>query len=324
MSAKVTRIESPLDVMVTDEEVETKELTPKQKVRRHRIKQSTIFVIVMLIYPVAQFLLMWVAVNINSILLAFQRPIQGKLQFVGWNDLFYNFRVLFLSFGEHSTQSMFAISAGYIVVSCFVTLPIAMIFSYFIFKRVAAAGFFKVIFYLPSIIPLIAMTLVYLLFFNVNGPGYYLFGDGVADFFTGSSAKWMVWIFCIWAGIGYDVILITSGMARIPRDILEQAKMDGCPAITEFFRIVIPLTWPTLTTLFILGMMSMFNVYLQPFFLTSGQYDTMTIGLEIYQESGGSGLNSPATLGLFCSIIGAPVILLVRWGLNKCFKDADF
>ncbi|MCD8194956.1 MAG: sugar ABC transporter permease [Coprobacillus sp.] len=323
---KVQRIETS-DSTITEEvtgEPEEKVLTPKQKHRRHVIKQSTIFVIVMLAYPVAQFLLMWVGVNINSILLAFQKPVQGKLQFVGWDDLFYNFKVLFLSFGESSTQRMFAVSAGYIVVSCFVTLPIALIFSYFIFKKIMAAGFFKAIFYLPSVIPLVALTLVYSLFFNVNGPGYYLFGDNVANFFTGSSAQWMVYIFCVWAGIGYDVILITSGMARIPRDILEQCKMDGTPGIVEFVRIIIPLTWSTITTLFILGMMSMFNVYLQPYFLTSGQYGTMTIGLEIYQESGGSGLNTPATLGLFCSLIGAPVILLVRWGMNKCFKDAEF
>ncbi len=312
----VTRIENqPIDEQMGE---------IKKRRRRRRIRSSTIFVIVMLAYPVAQFALMWIGVNINSILLAFQIPVQGHLQYLGWNELFYNFKTLFMNFSLDSQQSMFIISAGYIVVSCFVTLPIALIFSYFIFKRILAAGFFKVIFYLPSIIPLVALTMAYSLFFNVDGPGYYLFGENVANFFLGDSAKWMVYIFCVWAGVGYDVILITSGMARIPRDILEQCKMDAVPSIVEFIRIIIPLIWSTLTTLFILGMISMFNVYLQPFFLTSGQNHTMTIGLQIYQSSGGAALNEPATLGLFCSLVGAPIIMLVRWGLNKCFADTSY
>lgn len=150
------------------------------------------------------------------------------------------------------------------------------------------------------------------------------FGVKTNDFFVGNNAKWMVYLFCIWAGIGYDVILLTAGMSRIPREILESVKMDGVPPLKEFIHIIIPLTWPTITTLFILGMMSMFNVYLQPFFLTSGTNDTMTIGLHIYQASQGSGLNEPATLGLFCSLIGAPIIVGTRSLLNRCFKEVNY
>ena len=50
----------------------------------------------------------------------------------------------------------------------------------------------------------------------------------------------------------------------------------------------------------------------------------MTIGLKIYQESGGAGLNTPATLGLFCSLVGAPIILTVRALLNKKYEDVSF
>jgi len=146
----------------------------------------------------------------------------------------------------------------------------------------------------------------------------------VATLFIDQNARWMVWLFCIWAGIGYNVILLTAGMSRIPREILESCKMDGVKPMREFFKVIIPLTWPTITTLFILGMMSVFNVFMQPMFITQGQYDTMTIGLHIYQASGGSGLNEPATLGLFCSIIGAPIILLVRHLLNKAYGDVEF
>ena len=299
----------------------------KKPRRKHRIKGTTLFIILMLLYPVAHFLLMWFGVNINSILLAFQYPVRGELQFVSFSELFYNFETLFMSFNIQSTRSMFLASGVYFIISCLITLPISLFFSYFIFKKIVANGFFKAIFYLPSILPLAALTLVYSLSFSnqgLFGPVLSALGVEVSALFIGTNARWMVWIFCIWAGVGYDVILLTAGMSRIPRDVLESCKMDGTPSLREFFHIIIPLTWPTITTLFILGMMSVFNVFLQPKFLTSGQYDTMTIGLHIYEASGGSGLNEPATLGLFCSIIGAPIITGTRWIMNRIYGDVSY
>ena len=71
-------------------------------------------------------------------------------------------------------------------------------------------------------------------------------------------------------------------------------------------------------------MMSVFNVTFQPFFLTAVDTDTETIGLYIYNASRGTGLHEPATLGLFCSLVGAPVILGARSLLNRCFKNVGF
>lgn len=299
-----------------------------RKPKKRWIRGTTFFIIIMLAYPVFHFLLMWFGVNINTILLTFEAPYKGKLSFVGWDDLFFNYQTLFESFNQDTVKSMFGASLAYFIVSCLVTLPIALIFSYFIFKKIYAAGFFKIIFYLPSIIPLVILTLVYSMSFDPNSgfltPLLSGIGINTANLFIGDNAKWMVWLFCIWAGIGYDVILLTAGMSRIPRDILESVKMDGVSPLKEFIHIVIPLTWPTITTLFVLGMMSVFSVFMQPMFLTQGTYDTMTIGLQIYQQSGGSGLNTPATLGLFCSIIGAPIIMGIRSLFNKCFKDVNY
>ena len=303
-------------------------ITRNSKPRRKKLlKSTTIFVILMLLYPVLHFLLMWIGVNLNSILLVFKSPYRGKLE---WNtdhnySLFYNFETLFESLKTPSYQKMFLASASYSLINVFIILPLALIFSYFIFKKIYMNGFFKIIFYLPSILPLVVLTLAYKIFLSANGPLGKIVGVETAQaLFIGDSSQWMIWIFCIWAGIGYDVILLTSGMSRIPRDLLEQSKMDAVPPLTEFVRVVIPLTWPTISTLLILGLMAVFSIYLQPKFLTSGQYDTMTIGLQIYQASGGAALNTPATLGLFLSVIGAPIILGIRSLLNRCFKDVSF
>lgn len=308
------------------EQVVTPLTKPKQRKKR-LLKTSTVFVVVMLAYPVAQFLLMWFGVNINTVLLAFQTNVRGRLVYLPLDSLFENFEILFMSFNSESTRMMFLNSGAYFIVSCLITLPISMFFSYFIFKKVKWNSFFKIIFFLPSILPLIILTLVYELSLSSHGMfGPVLSGIGIypADLFIGGSMRVMVWIFCVWAGIGYNVILLTSSMARIPREILESTKMDGVSSMREFFKIIIPLSWPTITTLFIFGMLSVFNVFMQPLFLTDVLTETKTIGLEIYNASRGVGLNTPATLGLFCSIIGTPIVLGVRSGLEKIYGDVTF
>ena len=313
--------------------VEEQQNTTRRPRRKRRfLKASTIFVIVMLAYSVLHFLLMWVGVNFNSILLSFKSYNRnGTYSWLTGSRLFENFEMIFINIGKDvdNYRSMLFSSLAFFVVSCFVTLPISLFFSYFIFKKILANGFFKVIFFLPSIIPLIILTTIYSISVGSNGSvGQLLNAIGINSanlFLTHESSSWMIWIFCVWAGIGYDVILLTAGMSRIPRDILESCKMDGVPSFWEFIRIVIPLTWSTVTTLFIFGMMSVFTVFLQPWYLAPKVNTTWTIGTNIYFASkGGRALNAPAALGLFYSIIGAPIIVGVRALLNKFFGEVSY
>lgn len=314
--------------------VESNEVVQRRaRRRRHRIKTSSIFVFVMLIYSVLHFCIMWIGVNTNSILLSFKtyNYLTGTYKFLDFQHLFDNFVTIFKNIDKNvdNYRSMLLSSLAYFIVSCFVTLPIALFFSYFIFKKILANGFFKVIFFLPSIIPLIILTTIYSITVGNNGPvGQLLNFMGIQSanlFLTHESASWMIWIFCVWAGIGYDVILLTAGMSRIPRDILESCKMDGVPTFKEFIHIVIPLTWSTIVTLFIFGMMSVFTVFLQPFYLAPAVNTTWTIGTNIYFAAKGQiALNEPAALGLFYSLIGAPIIVGTRSLLNRFFGEVSY
>lgn len=297
------------------------------KKSRLRIKRSTIFIILMLLYPVLQFLIMWFGVNINSIFLTFQVPKGSKLVWVSFSNFFENYKNVILDFSNPSVKQMYINSLAYLVLNCFITLPVSLFFAYFIFKKIYAGGVFKTIFYLPSVLPIVALTIVFKYLFAAQGllsPVFDLIGMDSASFFIGDNAKWMVWIFCFWTGIGYDVMLLTSGMSRIPRDLLESAKMDGVSPIKEFLFVIVPLTWPTITTLFIFGMMGVFGTYLQPMLLTGYTPTTNTIGLEIFIQAQGVTKNYPATMGLICTIVATPIVLGVRGFLNHFFKEVNF
>lgn len=296
--------------------------------KKFRIKGTTIFIIVMLAYPVIQFCITWFGVNINSILLTFK---DGYGEFLPLDDLFYNFETVFLSFT--TDWDIYLASFAYIVLNCFITLPVSMLFAYFIFKKIWGGAAFKAIFYLPCILPIVALTFVYEMSFTggsgANGFMYSffsLFGVNSARWMTSDTgAKLLVWVFCFWTGIGYDVMLMSAAMARIPRELLESAKMDGITPMKEFFHVVIPLSWPTITTLMIFAMLGFFGTYLQPMLLAEGTHGTMTLGLKIFQDAQGDvSKYGAATLGLVWTIIGAPIILAVRNLMNRCFKEVTF
>ncbi len=298
----------------------------ENKARRRFIKPTTIFIILMLLYPCLQFAIMWFGVNINSILLTFK---DRYLEWLPIDSLFKNYVNVFEKMSIPATKQMYLNSLVYLVLNCFITLPVSLFFAYFIFKKIYMGGVFKVVYYLPSVLPTVILTLVYSSMFNTGGllyPLFAKFGINTANFFVQGTGieKWMVWIFCFWTGIGYDVMLLTAGMARIPNDLLESAKMDGVSPIKEFFHIIIPLTWPTITTLFIFGMMGVFGTYLQPMLLTGTIDSTKTIGLQIFNDSQGSALNNPATMGLVCTLIATPIVLGVRALLNHFFKEVNF
>ena len=292
--------------------------------RRRFIKPTTIFIFLMLFYPILQFCIMWFGVNINSILLTFK---DNYMNFLPMNKIFKNYSNVFADLSDPSILKMYSNSLVYLILNCFITLPVSLFFAYFIFKKIYMGGGFKVIFYLPSVLPTVILTLVFQSMFNTGGLLYPLFkelGLNSADFFMNGTERWMVWIFCFWTGIGYDVMLLTAGMARIPRDLLESSKMDGVSPLKEFFNIIIPLTWPTITTLFIFGMMGVFGTYLQPMLLTGTIDSTKTIGLVIFNESQNPAKNHPATIGMVCTLIATPIVLGVRSLLNHFFKEVNF
>ena len=72
-------------------------------------------------------------------------------------------------------------------------------------------------------------------------------------------------------------------------------------------------------------MMSVFTVFLQPFYLAPKVNTTWTIGTNIYFASKGQiALNAPAALGLFYSLVGAPIIVGTRSLLNRFFGEVSY
>ena len=54
-----------------------------------------------------------------------------------------------------------------------------------------------------------------------------------------------------WIGIPFNMILLTTGLTTIPKDIYESASIDGANVIERFFKITLPLLKPAILSLLV-------------------------------------------------------------------------
>lgn len=303
--------------------------TAKGKKIRSKSWRTNVFIICMLAYPVCQFAVFWIGTNLGAILMSFQKFDwdTGNVRMVGTGKLRPGFpRNKRESDGEKGGNQFAVIYAR----DVFYLAPLSVLFSYFLYKKMPLAGAFRVIFFLPSIVPVVVLTKSFTYVFDSSiGPvdhllRYVLGFDTPAWFREYPVSQVMIFVYCIWAGLGYNIILLSGAISRLPQEVMEYGRLEGVSMTKELFTIVIPLIWPTITTTFLLGCTSVFTVMLQPLMLTGGEPNTCTIALLIYNAVGGREQSYMTSFGLVLSLIGVPVIMLIRWGLGKIFEDAEF
>lgn len=311
----------------TEAEADVAVKKPQRSVFEKKRIRTNIFVICMLAYPVLQFIIMWAFVNVDTILMTFQKyDTREGWRFVGFENYinwFEKFRL------DPAYTTMLVNSVLHSLVGMFIIFPLCLITAYFLCRKVPLSGFFRVVFYLPSIIPLIVLVLGFTNMIKVDGllgKLYGAFGAEAPSLLVPPQVRWTVYLFTIWAGIGGNLLLLSGTIKRVPTEVLESAHLDGVGTMGELFKIVVPMIWPTMVTMFVMSMMGIFSVVFQPLFLTDKLMDeTMTIGLWIFNKAtDNSGSVQAATLGIMCTVIVAPIILLTRWGLDKMFVDVEY
>ena len=298
--------------------------------------KKRIFIIAMLAYPILHFLIFWVYVNFNTIVLSFQR--------FSWTQNtevfaeFDNYTRFFKTIIEGSTQNLrYAItnSIWFLVFNNFILLPISILCAYLFFRKVFGHQVFRVIFFLPNIISVVVLTMAFRFMFNNSfGPVVNLLRNvGLESwvpkngfFGTVGLSQIMIFVYCLWAGIGYNVLLLSGSIARLPQEVLEAGYIDGIGMWREMVQIVVPMIFPTISTLFITGSMVMFTLYLQPMLLTAGGPNgtTYTIAYYIVDMVNNNKPYDAAAAGIVFSIIGIPLIQLIKWGMEKITPQIEF
>lgn len=292
----------------------------KARTKSDRKRAELTFIIAMLTIPALHWLVFWVYINFSSFMLAFQTA-RGEWSFVNFR-LLYN--QLTMPYGDTIGLAL-KNTMYYFITDVFVILPLSIVISFFIFKRILGYKAFRIIFYLPAIISGVAMTSVYSAFISPNGP----LGAICKEFdieFTQSlfaspkTATPTIIVYTIWTGFCSNIILVGGAMSRIPVEVLESAKIEGCGPFREIVRIVLPLIWSTLSTMIVLQLTGIFSAS-GPIllFAPDGAAETTTLSFWIFKQVYGSGqyggtgsYGLVSCAGLCFTLIGVPIIMFIR------------
>lgn len=293
-----------------------------------RKNKRTLFIVLMLAFPLAQFLVFWVYVNYSSIVMAFQN-------FEGFNSTgftFSNFAKFFkdISAPESNLRNSVFNSLWLFPVSNFIALPLTILFSFILYKKVMFHKFFRLVFFLPSVLSSVIMVSVFKNTIAVGGPVDALLKTfGMTDIpiwlADERTAFGIILFFTVWCGLGFNIVLLSAAIGRVPQDIFEYDRLEGVGLFRELFQVVVPLVWSTITTLFVIGTSGVFVTVGPVLLMTNGQYNTGTIAFFIFNEVKYAGsYNYPSAVGLIFTLVAMPLVLGVKKLLEKIGDNVEF
>ncbi len=100
-------------------------------------------------------------------------------------------------------------------------------------------------------------------------------------------AFWAIVVVSLWTGIGYMMIIYLAALQNIPKEIIEQSKIDGANSFKRFFHITLPMIVPAVTVCFFLTLNGAFKQFDLIYALTNGGpgKSTRVLALDIYLEA---------------------------------------
>lgn len=280
----------------------------------------------MLLIPVAHFIVFWFFVNINSILMAFQRfdVISSKFYYT-----FNNFKALEIAYKYADLKIGFNNTLLTFGLMLFL-LPWGFFVTYFLYKKITLSKFWRMFLFIPSILPIVAMTSIFKYIISpVGGPvqeiWQILFGSRIPSFLADKDyARWAILFYIFWTNFGGQFIVFSGAMSRIPKEVIESAYLDGAGMWTELIKLLFPLCWSTFSMLLLLNISGLFMASGPILLLTGGSHETMTLSFWVFYNVQGENYNESAALGIVCTAILFPIVLLSRWLLGKVYADVEF
>ncbi|WP_338555417.1 sugar ABC transporter permease [Paenibacillus sp. KS-LC4] len=162
-----------------------------------------------------------------------------------------------------------------------IAVPAGLILSlwiaYYLNKKLRGITFFRVLYYLPSVVPVVAASLLFkqlfapteglinrfLAWFGLEGPQWLL---------DASWVKPALVVMSLW-GVGGGIVLLLAGMKGIPQELYEASSIDGASSGQSFFAITFPMLTPIIFFNLVTGIIGALQTFAQVFIVTQGGPD---------------------------------------------------
>jgi multiple sugar transport system permease protein len=177
-------------------------------------------------------------------------------------------------------DELFWKSLGVTVFYTVVSVPLKLVFALFVAmlfqKTTRAAGIYRAVYYLPSIIGgSVAVSVLWKRMFAVDGTiNQILRGLGVQNTIAWlgdtRTAIWTLILLTVWQ-FGSSMLIFLSALKQIPASYYEASTVDGAGKANQFFRITLPLLTPTIFFNLVMQVINGLLAYTQCFIITNGK-----------------------------------------------------
>jgi multiple sugar transport system permease protein len=169
----------------------------------------------------------------------------------------------------------------YMAVSVPLGIVVAFLLALLLNTHIHGMGVYRTIYYLPSVVPVVAATIVWVFIFETRRGilNFVLEAVGLPPIRWLSDPNWAMpalIIMSLW-GLGATMIIFLAGLQGIPHELYEAAQVDGATALQRMVRITVPLMTPTIFFTLILNLVNAFQAFANAFILTNGGPNNATL-----------------------------------------------
>ena len=201
------------------------------------------------------------------------------LSFTRW-DLFTEPRWIGLRNYEQLIlrDAKFLLSLKVTTIYAFVSVPLqvslGLVLATLLNQKIRLLGFFRTVYYLPSVIGGIAVAVMFRWIFGtqfglingmlatvgIQGPSW--LGD--PDLVLVSFVLMSMW------GAGASMLIYLGALQGIPTELYEAADVDGAGTLAKFFRVTVPMMTPVIFFNMVMGIITALQEFVLPFIMTRG------------------------------------------------------
>jgi multiple sugar transport system permease protein len=174
----------------------------------------------------------------------------------------------------HSLRNTLFYAALAVPLGTIVSLSLALLLN----VEVKGRAFFRTIFYLPSIVPVVATSMLWLWIFNGQYGVLNAVLRPVLDLVGASPPAWLSdpsWskpalvLMSAW-GVGNSMVIYLAGLQDVPKELYESASIDGASPWRRFWHITLPTISPVVYFNVIMSLIASLQVFTQVFVIAGG------------------------------------------------------
>lgn len=317
--------------------------TVSRKKKSKMGKGSKVFYWAMFSLPLLQFIIFYIGVNFNSILMAFQNiyierdTVNGGVKYVtefAGLDTFKRFFTVELAGATGKFATAIPNSLIYLAFSVVVVIPLGLIFSYYVYKNYKFSGMYKIFLFLPSVICSLILVIFYSGIVDQAYPALMQLLTGVRPeglLASDKTAFYAVAFFSFFFAFGPSVLIYVNAMSQISPEVIESAELDGATGMNQFIRIVLPMIFPSIVSYIVISFAQVAVNQLNAFSFygsAAGNMKADTIGYVLFNYVADTAQSSQAYSiasagGILFTLVVAPVTLLIKWALEKYGPSED-